>query len=189
MRRCKLGAPWKQPNNITVVLTSGTGGTGFIGVQLAKALGAAHIVTAATGADNIALMKSYGADVVIDYKQQNIFDALPDNSVDLVYDNYAAPGTCDRAMHAVRPGGSFLLLPNIMGAGKCKKPKTGVKYINFGYTDSASYKGLDTLKGFFDSGALKAKVQQAFPLSQAADAFSLNAKGQVVGKVAVNPNA
>eukprot|EP01046_Picozoa_sp_COSAG06_P058939 COSAG06_NODE_12018_length_1434_cov_11.669663_2_plen_91_part_00 len=32
-----LGAPWTAPN-LTVVVTSGTGGTGYIGVQLAKAV-------------------------------------------------------------------------------------------------------------------------------------------------------
>eukprot|EP01047_Picozoa_sp_COSAG01_P060717 COSAG01_NODE_7485_length_3190_cov_2.884180_4_plen_149_part_00 len=63
------------------VITSGTGGTGFIGVQLAKALGAARVVTATSGAANIALAKQLGADVVIDYKEQDIFDALPDDSV------------------------------------------------------------------------------------------------------------
>ena len=32
-----MGAPWPQPN-LTMVVTSGTGGTGYIGVQLAKAV-------------------------------------------------------------------------------------------------------------------------------------------------------
>lgn len=32
-----MGAPWSAPN-LTMVVTSGTGGTGYIGVQLAKAV-------------------------------------------------------------------------------------------------------------------------------------------------------
>jgi NADPH-dependent curcumin reductase CurA len=47
--------------NLTVVITSGTGGTGFIGVQLAKALGAGRVITSTSGAANIALAESLGA--------------------------------------------------------------------------------------------------------------------------------
>lgn len=38
-----------------------------MGVQIAKVLGAAHVITAATG-DGIALAKSLGAEAVADYK-------------------------------------------------------------------------------------------------------------------------
>ena len=82
----RLGAPWPRSRNLTVVITSGTGGTGFIGVQLARAMGAGEIVTSTSGASNIAFAKELGADRVFDYKVQDIFDAgaLPDNSVDVV---------------------------------------------------------------------------------------------------------
>ena len=60
----KTGAPWSK-SNLTVVVTSGAGGTGFVGIQLAKAYGAAHVVTA-TSSDNIAFVKSLGADTVVD---------------------------------------------------------------------------------------------------------------------------
>ena len=50
-------------------------------------MGAARVVTATSGATNIALAKSFGADLVIDYKVEDIFSALPDDSVDLVYDS------------------------------------------------------------------------------------------------------
>ena len=50
-------------------------------------MGAARVVTATSGAANIALAKSFGADVVIDYKVEDIFAALPNDSVDIVYDS------------------------------------------------------------------------------------------------------
>jgi NADPH:quinone reductase-like Zn-dependent oxidoreductase len=56
-----------------------------MGVQLAKTMGAStFVVTATSGAANIALVKALGADLVIDDKEQEIFDALADNSVDIV---------------------------------------------------------------------------------------------------------
>ena len=67
----KTGAPWTNRTKVAVAITSGTGGTGFMSVQLAKhAFGAAHVVTAASGADKIAFVKSVGADEVIDYHVQ-----------------------------------------------------------------------------------------------------------------------
>lgn len=71
--------------NMTVVITSGSGGTGYLAVQMARALGASKIITAATGARAIGWMQSLGADVVVDYKVRDIFDVLEDNSVDAVY--------------------------------------------------------------------------------------------------------
>ena len=71
--------------NLTVVVTAGSGGTGSIGIELAKAWGAKHIVTATTGAAGMAFVRQLGADIVYDYKQEDIFDALPDDSVDIVY--------------------------------------------------------------------------------------------------------
>ena len=71
------GAPWEQNRNLTVVVTSGAGGTGFIGIQLAKAYGAAVVVTA-TSAQNTDFVKALGADIVVDYhKQVTSLLALP----------------------------------------------------------------------------------------------------------------
>eukprot|EP01052_Picozoa_sp_SAG31_P036462 SAG31_NODE_4555_length_3143_cov_5.394875_7_plen_304_part_00 len=90
----KTGAPWNQ-QNLTLVVTSGTGGTGFIAIQLAKALGATRVVTATSGQANIELAKRLGADVVYDYKVGDIFapaaaGGLPDDSVDVVFDNFVS---------------------------------------------------------------------------------------------------
>ena len=105
------GAPWANRTNVTVVITSGQGGTGFIGIQLAKLLSATNVYTAASGA-GIPFVESLGAHLVVDFTKQNIFDSLPDDSVDIVYDNYGArdPGTADKAVHAIRIGGVFLVM-------------------------------------------------------------------------------
>lgn len=83
----KTGAPWHKAN-LTVVVTSGSGGTGFMGVQLAKAFGAAYVATAAGNAESIAFVKSIGADLVIDYHTQVAW--RPASS----YDRYSDPASC-----------------------------------------------------------------------------------------------
>ena len=54
-----------------VVVTTGQVATGFIGIQLAKVHGAGTAITATTG-DGIDLVNEPGADVVVDYCEQNI---------------------------------------------------------------------------------------------------------------------
>src|SRR5436189_4679699 len=57
-----------------VFIQAGSGGVGTFAIQLAKHLGATVATTTSTG--NIALVKSLGADVVIDYKSQDFEDVL-----------------------------------------------------------------------------------------------------------------
>jgi hypothetical protein len=45
----------------------------------------------------------------LDPAQEDLFASLPDDSVDIVYDNYGAEGTADRAMRTIRPGGMYLM--------------------------------------------------------------------------------
>ena len=183
----KSGAPWSSLGpNVTVVITSGSGGTGFLAVQLAKrAFGAARVVSATSGAANIALVKQWGADLVIDYKVDEIFDALPDDSVDIVIDNYGAKGTADKAMRTIRVGGTYLILPGGEGGQISAHPKAGVRQINFGLTTSTNHSGLDQLAQYFNAGKLVPHVFATYELSAAAAAFALSKAGDVVGKVAV----
>lgn len=181
------GAPWANRTNVTVAITSGQGGTGFIGIQLAKALSASHVITAASG-DGIAFVKSLGADWVVDYTKQELFDALPDNSVDIVYDNYGAKGTADKAMHAIRPGGVYLVMDTGGGGTISKHPKPGVTQIAFGLADLSSHsKGLDVLKQLFESGKLVAHTQAVFNLTEVTTAFNVDTSGKVLGKLAIVP--
>eukprot|EP00756_Hemistasia_phaeocysticola_P014668 Hpha_TRINITY_DN15350_c3_g2::TRINITY_DN15350_c3_g2_i1::g.88831::m.88831 len=181
----KTGAPWAK-KNLTVVITSGSGGTGYIAIQLAKALGAGRVVTAASGA-GIDMVKSLGADLVVDYKKQEIFDALPNNSVDIVFDNFGAKGTADKAMHAIRPGGVYLVLFG-GGLGKISKnPKPGVEQITFRLVNMSSHEPLDTLAGLFEEGKLKPHTQHIYGLDQIRQAFNASWNGGALGKLAVSP--
>ena len=62
-----------------VFIQAGSGGVGTFAIQLAKHLGATVATTTSTA--NAALVKSLGADVVIDYKTQDFEDVLHDYDV------------------------------------------------------------------------------------------------------------
>ena len=180
-------------SNLTVVITSGSGGTGYLAVQIARALGAAKIITAATG-EAIDWMHTLGANVVVDYRLHGIFDQLEDDSVDAVFDNYAGAGTADLAMRKLRAGGTYLLLPHGGCLGNLSAhPKPGVKQIDFGDVDQKRVSTLDVLANWFDAGKLRIDVgripgvQQVFSFGEAARAFGVVASGMVNGKVAIVP--
>eukprot|EP00912_Choanoflagellata_sp_UC4_P000785 UC4_evm1s494 len=177
-----LGAPWAQ-KNVSAVITSGSGGTGYIGIQIAKAMGAAHIATATSGADNIAFVKSLGADLVTDYKKQIIWSILHDNSIDVVYDNYGGKGTADLAMPKMHVPGIFLLLPGGQNGQLSKHPKEGVKQIKFGLM-KPNLSSLNSIRDLFEQEKLFPHVYRTFSFDNVSEAFALSVTGTVVGKIA-----
>lgn len=181
------GSPWGNTTNLSVAITAGAGGTGYIGIELAKAWGAVHIATATTG-PGIPFVESLGATLAVDYKKRDLFDALPDESTDVVFDNYGAEGTADKAMKVLREGGVYLLLPH----GECyvtksqkppclsANPKPGVRQLNYDTGpdfDAHALQGLDELKALFEAGELKAELSRSFALADAAAAFNFSAGG------------
>jgi len=179
----KTGAPWDKAKNLTVVITSGSGGTGFVAIQLAKAYGAGTVITAAGGDAGVAFCKAYGADIVSDYHVSDIWSTLANNSVDVVYDNYGSPGTADKAMDSLKPTGTFIFLPG-KGGNLSPHPKPGVKQINYGLmVPSPSL--LDELHALYQGGKLRAHVEQSYPLTNVSGAFAQSAAGHVKGKLAI----
>ena len=154
-------------------------------LQIAKRYYNAKALITAASLSNMKFCKDMGADVVIDYHKAGVFDALADNSVDIVVDNHGAKGTADLALRTVRPGGVYILLPGGGGGKLSSKGKAGVAQINYGFTTSADHADLDLLKELFEQGRAKPHVQQSFTLETAAQAFTRSKAGHVVGKVAV----
>src|SRR4029078_7218852 len=86
-----------------VFIQAGTGGVGTFAIQLAKHLGATVAKTTSTG--NVELVKSLGADVVIDYKKQDFESLLHDydfvlNSQDKV--------TLKKSLKVLKQGGKLI---------------------------------------------------------------------------------
>jgi NADPH:quinone reductase-like Zn-dependent oxidoreductase len=86
-----------------VFIQAGSGGVGTFAIQLAKHLGA--IVATTTSAANIDLVKSLGADIIIDYKKENIEDVLKDYDVVL---NSQDTKTLEQSLKVLKPGGKVI---------------------------------------------------------------------------------
>src|SRR5207245_4700021 len=83
-----------------VFIQAGSGGVGTFAIQLAKHLGATVATT--TSATNIELVKSLGADIVIDYKKDNFETILKD--YDLVLHSQDA-NTLENSLRLLKPAG------------------------------------------------------------------------------------
>ena len=86
-----------------VLIHAGSGGVGTIAIQLAKHLGA--LVATTTSSANVALVKSLGADVVIDYKKDDFEKTLRDYDVVL---NSLDAQTLDKSLSVLKPGGKLI---------------------------------------------------------------------------------
>jgi NADPH:quinone reductase-like Zn-dependent oxidoreductase len=183
------GAPWDASRNATVLITNGTGGTGYAAVQLAKALGASRVVTA-VGPGNIGFAKSLGADVVVDYHKQSVFDAVDDGSVDVVLNNHNSAGNAVRAMQKLRaPGGVFVTI----AGGKADNPPAGIKQIDYDLwapKEMADFRNkLDMITGFLSDGKMRIVIQDTYDFDHVVDAFTVMAAGHVQSKLSIVPKS
>jgi NADPH:quinone reductase-like Zn-dependent oxidoreductase len=169
----------------TVLVLGGSGGTGTAGIQLAKAMGAAKVLTTA-GAGNAAYCMSIGADEVFDYHTQNWWDPalVADDSVDVVYDCVGQAGSGDRAMAKLRDGGYYVTI----AGGEGSKPRPGRHQAGFINSDTNldNVQLLDALANFSRADQLRMPHLDVFSLAQSADAFAhMNAPDRV-GKTVIS---
>src|SRR5215213_4219022 len=86
-----------------VLIHAGSGGVGTIAIQLAKHVGATVATTTSTA--NVGLVKSLGADVVIDYRKHDFADTLRDYDVVL---NSLDKSTLEKSLRVLKPGGQLI---------------------------------------------------------------------------------
>lgn len=101
-----------QPGQ-SVAITGAGSGVGTFAVQLAKWMGAR--VTAVTSTENVELLRSVGAEVVVDYRNED-FTRRPDR-YDVIFD-ISGLSSIGRLLGAVRPGGCLVIVGGRGGFGR-----------------------------------------------------------------------
>lgn len=103
-----------------VLLHAAAGGAGFLMTQVLKNLGA-HVIGTAGGAEKVALVKSLGADHVIDYRSpegrdwvQTVKQITGGQGVDVVYDS-VGKGTWEGSLEVVKKKGTIVWFGNASG--------------------------------------------------------------------------
>jgi NADPH:quinone reductase-like Zn-dependent oxidoreductase len=157
-----------------VLIHGGAGALGSVAVQLAKAQGL-HVITTASGA-GVALVKSLGADEVIDYRQQRFQEVV--KGVDVVLDTLGGP-TQEASWATLKPGG--MLVSTAMPPSAERAAAAGVRAA-FVFTQPRAAV-LAQLAQRVDAGQLRLLVGQEFALADAAQAHRLGESGQARGKM------
>jgi NADPH:quinone reductase-like Zn-dependent oxidoreductase len=164
-----------------IVIIGASGAVGSAAVQLAKHFGAT--VTGICSAANIALVKSLGADTVIDYTKEDF--TKNGRTYDLIFDVVGAT-TFDRCRHSLKPDGVFL--QNIMELSDVIRVLwtsiTGRKKIKGGVA-IGNQKGMRLIAELAAAGTLKPVIDRSYPLEQTAEAFKYVEQGHKKGNVVI----
>jgi NADPH:quinone reductase-like Zn-dependent oxidoreductase len=169
-----------------VLVIGASGGVGTFAVQVAKALGAS--VTAVCSARNVDLVRSIGADEVIDYTREDLL-ARPDR-FDVIYQG-AGTTSPVRLRRLLTPGGT-LVLSNGQGrfagidrilTATLVDPFVRERLVV--YLTRERRADLLTLRGFVESGAVRPVIDRRYPLERAIEAIQYLEAGHTQGKVVI----
>ncbi|MEU2543915.1 NADP-dependent oxidoreductase [Streptomyces roseolus] len=160
-----------------VLIHAAAGGVGHLAVQIAKSRGAYVIGTASAPKHD--LIRSLGADEVVDYRTTDFRDAVQD--VDMVLDPLSGD-TRARSLDVLRPGGVLVsLLPGTDPDEAAEAAARGVRVETL--LVEADHAGMNAVADLAASGALRAHIEAVFPLADAAKAHALGETGRTTGKI------
>jgi NADPH:quinone reductase-like Zn-dependent oxidoreductase len=164
-----------------VLIVGASGSIGSAAVQLAKHFGS--IVTAVCSGGNAALVKSLGADNVIDYTKEDFTKTA--RTYDLIFDIVGAT-TFDRCRSSLKRDGVFL--QNIIGLTDIARilwtSITGGKRVKGGVA-MENPERMNFITELAAGGALKPVIDRRYPLERIAEAFTYVEQGHKKGNVVI----
>jgi NADPH:quinone reductase-like Zn-dependent oxidoreductase len=183
-----------------VFVQAGSGGVGTLAIQLAKHVGATVATTTSTG--NVELVKSLGADVVIDYKKQDFESMLRD--YDVVLNSQDKP-TLEKSLRVLKPGGKLISISGppdprfareqgsswiirqvlrVLSSRIRKKAKS--RSVNYSFLFMrASGAQLSEITSLIDTGVIRPVMDRIFPFASTNEAIAYVEAGRAKGKVVV----
>jgi NADPH:quinone reductase-like Zn-dependent oxidoreductase len=164
------------------VLIIGAGGSfGTFAVQLAKHFGAE--VTAVDSTGKMEMLRSIGADAVIDYTEGDFTDSP--ETFDLIFD-VVCKAPFARVLRMLRPGGRCVLAfphGSHLIRGLWARMTSDRKVI-FG-SASGSAEHLAVIKGLIEAGTLRPVIDRRFPLEQMVEAHRYAETEQKKGNIVI----
>lgn len=183
-----------------VFIQAGSGGVGTIAIQLAKHLGATVATT--TSAANIDLVRSLGADVVIDYKTQDFETVL--SGYDFVLNSQDGE-TLKKSLRVLKPGGlvvsisgpptlsfakelklNFVLRFVILMLSRGVRKEARRLHVRYSFLLMRAEGGqLAQIARLIDAGVIRPVVDKVFPFARTAEALAYVETGRAKGKIVV----
>lgn len=184
-----------------VFIQAGSGGVGTFAIQLAKQLGA--FVATTTSSKNTELVKSLGADLIIDYNKQDFETILKD--YDLVLHSNKDTKILEKSFRILKSGGNAIsltgpptpefaeelglpwylkLLTKVISLGiKKKAEKQKIKF-TFLFM-KADGKQLNQITKLIETSSIKPVVDKVYPFEQINEALAYVETGRSKGKVII----
>src|SRR6266576_1628460 len=170
-----------------VLVNGASGGVGTAAVQIAKSFGTE--VTGVCSTRNVDMVRSIGADHVIDYTQEDftkngqrydlIFDAVGNRSVSDCKRALTPNGICAVAGFTTL---SHLFQVIVLGSWVSR---TGRKKIGLMETANPNKKDLVFIKELLEAGKVVPVIDRTYPLSEVAEAIRYLEEGHAKGKVVI----
>jgi NADPH:quinone reductase-like Zn-dependent oxidoreductase len=184
-----------------VFIQAGSGGVGTFAIQLAKHLGA--FVATTTSTKNIDLVRSLGADLIIDYKTEDFETKLKD--YDVVLHSNRDTKVLEKSLRILKTGGKLIslvgpptpefateiglpwylkLVTKLISLGakrKAKKLNTSFSFLFM----RAEGKQLGEITKLIEAGVIKPVIDKVFPFEQTNDALAYVESGRAKGKVVI----
>jgi NADPH:quinone reductase-like Zn-dependent oxidoreductase len=183
-----------------VLIHAGSGGVGTFAIQLAKHVGATVATTTSTA--NVGLVKSLGADIVIDYKKEDFENVLHDYDVVL---NSLGKDTLEKSLQVLKPGGRLISISGPPDPDFAKNLGSGwmlrlvMRLLSYGIRKKAKRRGVDysflfmrangdqlrEIASLVDEGIIRPVVDRVFPFAATTEALAYLERGRAKGKVIV----
>ena len=169
-----------------VLINGASGGVGSFAVQIAKAFGAE--VTAVCSTRNLEMVRSLGADQVIDYKKEDFTKNGQQYDLILAVNGYHP---ISDYLHALRPDGTYVVAGGsmfqlIQAASNRKRISKTARQKTHIASLVQSQKDLILIKELIESGKIMPVIDGCYPLSKAAEAFWYFEKVHPKGKVVIS---
>jgi NADPH:quinone reductase-like Zn-dependent oxidoreductase len=172
-----------------VLVIGASGGVGSYAVQLAKAFGAE--VTGVASTAKLDLVRSLGADRVVDYTRDDFADGI--RRYDVILDIAGNP-TLSRLRRALTPTGTAVIVGGEEGgsfSGGMNRQLRGLVLSRFVRQRVTSFlakqraSDLERLTDLIEAGKLTPSIDRTYPLEQVPQAMRHLADGKTRGKVAI----
>ena len=174
-----------------VLINGASGGVGTFAVQLAKSFGA-H-VTGVSSTRNVDLVRSLGADQVIDYTKEDFTEGT--QRYDLIIDNVGNHSLKD-LRELLNPNGIYVMIGGPAGRWIAPFPRVikAMMMSKFGdhemkfFLADLNKKDLTILAELMESGKVTPVIDRQYDLNQVRDAIAYLEAGRARGKVIVTVN-
>ncbi len=187
-------------NKKNILIHAGSGGVGSIAIQLAKMAGLTVYTTASTA--KIDFVKSLGADVVIDYKTENVSERIAELTDGLGIDmiiNTIGKNEATEDLKRLAYNGSLIAVvspPRIENPSDLFSRALSIDVLNLGGAhlshNPQQAQDLATMTqelfALVEDKKVKALVSQTFPFEQTKDALQLIKDRKITGKLVIDMN-